>query len=197
MVGRSVENLSVGRWSVVDGWWVGRGPVGGSVVSDRWSVGGWRTCRLFGGRLSVVCGFVICRICIYSHFSVFQNSDYSKNISEFPTTISPWLQAHIYWNAVCYLTTSIANIHFSYFTFIVSQKQSKRSILSTARCLIHNTISSYPLYQVDCVCLKNLFRKFEYCVYLRKVTLREKCPNTESFLVRIFLHSDWIWRFTP
>ena len=35
MVGRSVENLSVGRWSVVDGWWVGRGPVGGSVVSDR------------------------------------------------------------------------------------------------------------------------------------------------------------------
>ena len=26
--------------------------------------------------------------------------------------------------------------------------------------------------------------------------LREKCPNTEFFLVRIFLHSDWIGRFT-
>ena len=28
------------------------------------------------------------------------------------------------------------------------------------------------------------------------ITLREKCPNTEFFLVRIFLYSDWIWRFT-
>ena len=26
--------------------------------------------------------------------------------------------------------------------------------------------------------------------------LREKCPNTELFLVRIFLHSNWIRRFT-
>ena len=28
-------------------------------------------------------------------------------------------------------------------------------------------------------------------------TLREKYPYTELFLVRIFLYSDWIWRFTP
>ena len=28
-------------------------------------------------------------------------------------------------------------------------------------------------------------------------TLREMCPNTESFLVRIFPHSDWIRRDTP
>ena len=27
--------------------------------------------------------------------------------------------------------------------------------------------------------------------------LREKFPDTEFFLVRIFLHSDWIRRFTP
>ena len=27
-------------------------------------------------------------------------------------------------------------------------------------------------------------------------SLREKCPNTELFLVHIFLHSDWIWRDT-
>ena len=27
-------------------------------------------------------------------------------------------------------------------------------------------------------------------------SLREKCPNTELFLVRIFLYSDWIPRFT-
>ena len=30
----------------------------------------------------------------------------------------------------------------------------------------------------------------------KKFTLREKCPNTEFFLVRIFLYSDWIQRFT-
>ena len=30
-----------------------------------------------------------------------------------------------------------------------------------------------------------------------KIALREKCPNTEFLLVRIFLHLDWILRFTP
>ena len=29
----------------------------------------------------------------------------------------------------------------------------------------------------------------------RYLTLREKCPNMELFLVRIFLYSDWIRRF--
>ena len=29
-----------------------------------------------------------------------------------------------------------------------------------------------------------------------RVTRREKCANTELLLVRIFLYSDWIWRFT-
>ena len=28
------------------------------------------------------------------------------------------------------------------------------------------------------------------------LSLREKCPNKEFFLVRIFLHSDWILRFS-
>ena len=32
---------------------------------------------------------------------------------------------------------------------------------------------------------------------VKTFTLREKCPNTELFLVRIYLYSDWIWRFTP
>ena len=30
-----------------------------------------------------------------------------------------------------------------------------------------------------------------------KRSLREKCPNAEFFLVRIFPHSDWIRRYTP
>ena len=29
-----------------------------------------------------------------------------------------------------------------------------------------------------------------------KLSLREKCPNTEFFLVRIFMHSDWIQEIT-
>ena len=28
------------------------------------------------------------------------------------------------------------------------------------------------------------------------ITLRENCPNMEFFLVRIFSHSNWIWRDT-
>ena len=36
------------------------------------------------------------------------------------------------------------------------------------------------------------------CIYINLIlTLREKSPNTEFFLVRIFAHSDWIRRFTP
>ena len=31
--------------------------------------------------------------------------------------------------------------------------------------------------------------------YFHTQTLREKCPNTEFFLVRTFLYSDWIRRF--
>ena len=32
---------------------------------------------------------------------------------------------------------------------------------------------------------------------MRMIALREKCPNTEFFLVRFFPHSDWIRRDTP
>ena len=49
-------------------------------------------------------------------------------------------------------------------------------------------------------------KKVSFCEVLRKnskkieihflVSLREKCPNTELLLVRIFPHSDWIRRDT-
>ena len=32
---------------------------------------------------------------------------------------------------------------------------------------------------------------------LKHSSLREKCPNMEVLLVRIFLYLDWIRRFTP
>ena len=59
--------------------------------------------------------------CILSRFSVFQESDCNKKISEFPTTISPWLQVCIYWNAVCYL---MAWIFIIIFTMIFTETQS-------------------------------------------------------------------------
>ena len=33
--------------------------------------------------------------------------------------------------------------------------------------------------------------------HITDLSLHEKCPNTELFLVRIFPYSDWIRRFTP
>ena len=46
----------------------------------------------------------------------------------------------------------------------------------------------------------NIFLEKYFTEHLLTVTcetIREKCPNTEFFLVRIFPHSDWIRRFTP
>ena len=40
-------------------------------------------------------------------------------------------------------------------------------------------------------------KSWQYFAYKFSITLHEKCPNTEFFfLVRIFLYSDWILRFT-
>ena len=52
--------------------------------------------------------------------------------------------------------------------------------------------------------LQNISQSTLYCIWtsltvLKRVkvtSLREKCPNTEYFLLRIFSHSDWIWRDT-
>ena len=39
---------------------------------------------------------------------------------------------------------------------------------------------------------KSLLSSFLCSFYLFKNSLREKCPNTDFFLVRFFLYSDWI-----
>ena len=39
-------------------------------------------------------------------------------------------------------------------------------------------------------------KQFCFELHLKDYTLREKCPNTEFFLVCIFPHSDWIQRDT-
>ena len=45
-------------------------------------------------------------------------------------------------------------------------------------------------------CVKKWQRHFHFLFHSVKCTLREKCPNTKVFLVRIFPYSDWILRFT-
>ena len=47
-----------------------------------------------------------------------------------------------------------------------------------------------------CLVCEQDFKKKEMSIRTTH-TLREKCPNTEFFLVRIFPHSDWIRRDTP
>ena len=69
-------------------------------------------------------------------------------------------------NKVCYLTASIAAIHFYYGSVIISRKQLKRSICQ-GRCVYFTTFvaTNRPYYNKQPVVDS---RKFEY-VYLRKV----------------------------
>ena len=76
------------------------------------------------------------------------------------------------------------------------------SRVPSADCLIATcNISKNPVFPQ--VFLRHILRtvpkdfpSFSKFFQLTWTTLREKCPNTELFLVRIFLHSDWIRRFT-
>ena len=48
------------------------------------------------------------------------------------------------------------------------------------------------------LCIQRTWKKMARWVAIAlhsSQSLREKCPNTELFLLRIFLHSDWIRRF--
>ena len=63
----------------------------------------------------------------------------------------------------------------------------KKNILSN---LINNAINWD-------ITISNLWgQSNEKVLQLIERLLREKCPNTELFLVRIFLYSDWIQRCT-
>ena len=45
--------------------------------------------------------------------------------------------------------------------------------------------------------IKNLEEHHDFYVQSNILSLREKCPNTEFFLVRIFPYSDRIRKFIP
>ena len=63
--------------------------------------------------------------------------------------------------------------------------------------LIHNFFNFFkiPSWILRALWLHHLPRMM-FGPSQRLHTLREKCPNTEFFLVRIFLHSDWIRKDT-
>ena len=52
-------------------------------------------------------------------------------------------------------------------------------------------ISLLKLIRAWFLCIAFSLMDEEYLVNFGSLTLREKCPNTKFFLVRIFLHSDW------
>ena len=69
----------------------------------------------------------------------------------------------------------------------------------------HNMLSRYCINIADIYRIKiggvnelvpNLGNKSKYVFHYKNLLLREKCSNTEFFLVRIFTHSDCIRRFT-
>ena len=55
--------------------------------------------------------------------------------------------------------------------------------------------AKHPIWPRNSIHLNMIFTRTSKTLW--KMTLREKYPNTEFFLVRIFPHSDWIRRDTP
>ena len=56
--------------------------------------------------------------------------------------------------------------------------------------------SSQVIFKVSSRIFFFFFSSVYFSTYLQEPILREKCPNTELFLVRISPHSDWIRRDT-
>ena len=80
-----------------------------------------------------------------------------------------------------------------------------RKSLSTQNFQILSFVKNYSIKNIIYFHCKNFILNIWVSCYPKKITsffepchiLREKCPNTEFFLVRIFPHSDWIRRDTP
>ena len=87
----------------------------------------------------------------------------------FPLRISSVTFGHIYWKNQPHFLCCELNIQFKL------SKLNFRLTFFNQFCHLFLPVPSTKLY----------------------ITLHEKCPNTEFFLVRIFLYSDWIRRFSP
>ena len=111
-----------------------------------------------------------------------------------------------------YISATKKKLHT--FPLDIRRKLTYRMSRSGWRCYWNKKLAKFAKHLLTTVTiklfeaiLKNFFEYFllrlvfDYQILriLEKVTqlsLREKCPNTEFFLVCIFPHSDWIWRGT-
>ena len=94
-------------------------------------------------------------------------------------------------------------IWFKNFTDSASPSKKKKSIFfeSQGYWLSKSEVKSFPHGRLR----RTTYRSYNICMNLfileinksTWITLCENCPNTELFLVRIFLYSDWIRRDTP
>ena len=100
-------------------------------------------------------------------------------------------------------TTSGASVvnfeHISHFILLLLLLNSNKKNVSWAREIIvpdnkftFSNCEKYIVLWAGENCLVTSFHS-----YLSNIRLREKCPNTELFLIRIFLYSDWIRRDLP
>ena len=106
-----------------------------------------------------------------------------------------------------YLKTFHAVSHFSGYPWKAASKNKVYSaqeqlLIKFPKMISFQDFSTFcPLPENNCTAtlskkgFKN-FGKSNFQSILSMLFLREKCPNTELFLVNIFLYSDWIRRFT-
>ena len=93
------------------------------------------------------------------------------------------------------IISRISSVHFSvrivfWFSFIP-----ERNFITVSKEVINLSLVSGLIFQLCNFMwsLSEIFFFSQVSVYLRMIiSLREKCPNTELFLVRIFSYSDWI-----
>ena len=98
----------------------------------------------------------------------FQSSDQMLMWNVLVQYIYDQVKYEIPWEYLCWTTCCTKNLYKIYLDIFPV------ILLLDQRRLWKKTSSGYIIKQKS------------------KVTLREKCPNTELFLVRIFLYSDWI-----
>ena len=92
-------------------------------------------------------------------------------------------------------TWSLINLHLWCFNFSFATFQS--FFYQGAVFYCSNNEQEYDIFLVYFSMSLVIILHVRVPTKANNTSLREKCPNTEFFLVRIFLYSNWIRRFTP
>ena len=97
----------------------------------------------------------------------------------------------------------IPQVHSARILYLTSLQKSRWPLVSFRKCAVINIYlsSPYPFkFFKDClpqILLSSFLNTWMHIIILSvSNSLRVKCRNTELFLVRFLLYSDWIQRFT-